>query len=95
VDMVDDPELLDLVELEWRELLAKYEFPGDDIPIIRGSALQALESGDPNAPETACIFELMDAMRISEIRAGWTHGWAENSYTPEGVRSSYFRSIGE
>src|SRR2546423_12276398 len=62
VDMVDDPELLDLVELEMRELLAKYEFPGDDIPIIRGSALKALESGDPNAPETACIFELMDAV---------------------------------
>src|SRR4249919_1521544 len=62
VDMVDDPELLDLVELEMRELLAKYDFPGDDIPIIRGSALQALESGDPNAPETACIFELMEAV---------------------------------
>jgi elongation factor Tu len=62
VDMVDDPELLDLVELEMRELLSKYDFPGDDIPIIRGSALQALESGDPNAPETACIFELMDAV---------------------------------
>jgi elongation factor Tu len=62
VDMVDDPELLDLVELELRELLAKYEFPGDDIPIIRGSALQALESGDPNAPETACIFELIEAV---------------------------------
>jgi len=62
VDMVDDPELLDLVELEMRELLSKYDFPGDDIPIIRGSALQALESGDPNAPETASIFELMDAV---------------------------------
>jgi elongation factor Tu len=62
VDMVDDPELLDLVELEMRELLVKYDFPGDDIPIIRGSALQALESGDPTAPETACIFELMDAV---------------------------------
>src|ERR687885_443098 len=62
VDMVDDPELLDLVELELRELLAKYEFPGDEIPIIRGSALQALESGDPTAPETACIFELMEAI---------------------------------
>jgi len=62
VDMVDDPELLDLVELEMRELLTKYDFPGDDIPMIRGSALQALESGDPNAPETACIFELMDAV---------------------------------
>ena len=62
VDMVDDPELLDLVELEMRELLVKYEFPGDDLPIIRGSALQALESGDPNAPETACIFELLAAI---------------------------------
>src|SRR5213594_1426974 len=62
VDMVDDAELLDLVELEMRELLVKYEFPGDEIPIIRGSALKALESGDPNAPETACIFELMDAV---------------------------------
>ena len=62
VDMVDDPELLDLVELEMRELLDKYEFPGDEIPIIRGSALKALESGDPQAPETACIFELMDAV---------------------------------
>src|SRR5262250_1453099 len=62
VDMVDDPELLDLVELELRELLSKYEFPGDDIPIIRGSALQALESGDPPAPETAWILELMEAI---------------------------------
>ena len=62
VDMVDDPELLDLVELEMRELLVKYDFPGDDIPMIRGSALQALESGDPNAPETACIFELLEAI---------------------------------
>ena len=62
VDMVDDPELLDLVELEMRELLSKYDFPGDDIPIVRGSALQALQSGDPNAPESACIFELMQAV---------------------------------
>src|SRR6266699_2360511 len=62
VDMVDDPELLDLVELEMRELLDKYEFPGDEIPIIRGSALKALESGDPNAPATACIFELLEAI---------------------------------
>ncbi len=62
VDMVDDAELLDLVELEMRELLVKYEFPGDEIPISRGSALKALESGDPNAPETACIFELIDAV---------------------------------
>jgi elongation factor Tu len=62
VDMVDDPELLDLVELEMRELLSAYEFPGDDIPIVRGSALKALESGDPEAPETACIWELMAAV---------------------------------
>ena len=62
VDMVDDEELLDLVELELRELLSKYEFPGDDIPIIRGSALQALESGDPSATETACVFELIGAI---------------------------------
>jgi elongation factor Tu len=62
VDMVDDPELLDLVELEMRELLVKYEFPGDEVPIIRGSALQALESGDPSAPETASIFELLEAI---------------------------------
>ena len=62
VDMVDDPELLDLVELEVRELLSQYEFPGDEIPIIRGSALKALESGDPSADETKCIFELLDAV---------------------------------
>jgi elongation factor Tu len=62
VDMVDDPELLDLVELEVRELLSKYEFPGDDLPVVRGSALQALESGDPEAAETQCVFELMEAV---------------------------------
>jgi len=62
VDQVDDPELLDLVELEVRELLSEYEFPGDDVPVIRGSALKALESGDPAAPETACIQELMEAL---------------------------------
>ena len=63
-DQVDDPELLELVEMEVRELLSKYEFPGDDIPIIKGSALNALisESNDPNAPEYACIKELMDAV---------------------------------
>ncbi|MFH1995310.1 MAG: elongation factor Tu [Nitrospinota bacterium] len=60
-DMVDDPELIELVELEIRELLSKYDFPGDDIPIVRGSALQALEN--PNDPEkTKCIFDLMDAV---------------------------------
>ena len=64
VDQVDDEELLELVEMEIRELLNEYEFPGDDIPIIRGSALEALESTstDPNAPEYKCIHELMDAV---------------------------------
>ena len=62
VDMVDDDELLELVELEVRELLSAYEFPGDDVPVIKGSALKALESGDPDAEETKCIFELMDAI---------------------------------
>jgi elongation factor Tu len=60
-DMMDDPELLELVELELRELLTDYKFPGDDIPIVRGSARDALESTseDPDAPEYACIWELM------------------------------------
>ena len=62
VDMVDDEELLELVELEVRELLSSYDFPGDDLPFIRGSALKALESGDPDSPDTKCIFELMDAI---------------------------------
>ncbi|NLV51020.1 MAG: elongation factor Tu [Clostridiales bacterium] len=64
VDQVDDPELLDLVEMEVRELLNKYEFPGDDTPIIKGSALRVLESTstDPHAPEYECIWELMDAV---------------------------------
>ena len=60
-DMVDDEELLDLVEMELRELLSEYEFPGDDIPIIRGSALLALNNPD-DADKTACIMELMDAI---------------------------------
>ena len=62
VDLVDDAELLDLVEMEIRDLLSQYDFPGDDIPIIRGSAREALESTntDPSAPEYACIHELMD-----------------------------------
>ena len=59
-DMVDDPELLDLVELEVRELLSKYQFPGDDIPIIRGSALKAME--DTSEANTKCIQELLDAV---------------------------------
>jgi len=62
VDLVDDPELLDLVELELRELLTKYAFPGDKTPIIRGSALKALETDDANSPDAKCIFELMDAV---------------------------------
>tara|TARA_B100000809_G_C15056666_1_gene500880 strand:+ start:167 stop:1366 length:1200 start_codon:yes stop_codon:yes gene_type:complete len=63
-DMMDDDELLELVELELRELLSSYEFPGDDLPIVRGSALQALESDseDVTAPEYASILELMDAV---------------------------------
>jgi elongation factor Tu len=62
VDLVDDPELIELVELELRELLTKYEFPGDDIPIIKGSALKALEADDFNAAEVKPVFELMDAL---------------------------------
>ena len=64
VDLLDDEELLELVEMEVRELLSKYEFPGDDLPVIKGSALNALtcESDDPNAPDYACIKELMDAV---------------------------------
>jgi elongation factor Tu len=61
-DMVDDEELIELVELELRELLTKYEFPGDDIPIIRGSALKALESDDTGSDDVKPIFELMDAI---------------------------------
>jgi elongation factor Tu len=71
VDLVDDPELIELVELELRELLSKYDFPGDDLPIIRGSALKALESDDVNAEEVKPIFELMDAL---------------DSYIPEPLR---------
>jgi elongation factor Tu len=62
VDMVDDPELLELVELEVRELLSSYDFPGDTLPVIRGSALKALEVGEPGRPETACIDELLAAL---------------------------------
>ncbi len=73
VDMVDDPELIELVELELRELLTQYEFPGDKIPIIRGSALKALEHGCGNrdCPDCKSIYELMDAI---------------DSYIPEPVR---------
>ena len=64
IDQVDDPELLELVEMEVRELLDKYDFPGDDTPIIKGSALKVLESDstDPHAPEYQCIWDLMDAV---------------------------------
>ncbi len=64
VDQVDDPELLELVEMEIRDLLSSYDFPGDDTPIIKGSALKALESTstDPDAPEYKCIIELMEAV---------------------------------
>ena len=63
-DMVDDPELLELVEMEVRDLLSEYGFPGDEIPVIKGSSLKVLESTstDPNAPEYQCIKELMDAV---------------------------------
>jgi len=73
IDLVDDPELLDLVELEVRDLLSQYEFPGDDIPIIRGSAVKAMGTEDPGPgnPDSACIFELMEAV---------------DSYIPEPVR---------
>ena len=62
VDMVDDEELLELVELEVRELLSEYDFPGDEIPVVRGSALKALESGDPEAEWSKSITELMEAI---------------------------------
>jgi elongation factor Tu len=74
VDQVDDPELLDLVEMEVRELLSEYEFPGDDIPVIKGSALKALEAatnGNVDDPACKCIIDLMDAV---------------DSYIPEPVR---------
>jgi elongation factor Tu len=75
VDMVDDPELIELVELELRELLTSYEFPGDKIPIIKGSALKALECGDgkPDCPHCKSIFELLDAC---------------DTYIPEPVRDT-------
>jgi elongation factor Tu len=71
VDLVDDPEILDLVELELRELLTEYEFPGDEIPIIRGSALKALEADELDSPDAKSIWELMEAV---------------DSYVPEPVR---------
>jgi elongation factor Tu len=75
IDMVDDPELIELVEMELRELLTAYEFPGDDIPIIKGSALKALNHGcaDPNCPDCKSIYELMNAI---------------DTYIPEPVRDT-------
>jgi elongation factor Tu len=73
VDMVDDPELIELVELEVRELLSEYDYPGDEIPIVKGSGLKALESGDPNSEWGKKITELMDAI---------------DSYIPEPVRET-------
>ena len=61
-DMVDDPELLDLVEMEVRDLLTQYEFPGDKIPIVKGSAVKALEAGDPNHPDAKPIIDLINAV---------------------------------
>jgi len=61
-DMVDDEELIELVELELREMLSSYDFPGDDTPIVRGSALKALENDDPGSDDAKCIWELMDAI---------------------------------
>ncbi len=73
VDQVDDPELIDLVEMEVRELLSKYEYPGDDIPIIRGSALKAMEAqGEPDSPDVKCIHDLIEAV---------------DKYIPEPVRA--------
>ena len=71
VDLVDDSELLELVELEVRELLSKYGFPGDDVPVVQGSALKALESDDADSADAKCIFDLMAAL---------------DSYVPEPVR---------
>jgi elongation factor Tu len=62
VDMVDDEELLELVELEVRELLSEYDFPGDDLPVVMGSALKALDDGEPGTENTQCIDDLLDAI---------------------------------
>ena len=62
IDLVDDKELLDLVELEVRDLLTKYDFPGEKTPVIRGSALKAMQSLDPASPDCACVFELLKAL---------------------------------
>ncbi|MGE4440872.1 MAG: elongation factor Tu [Desulfomicrobium sp.] len=73
VDLVDDEELIELVEMEVRELLSKYEFPGDDVPVIRGSALKALESDSSDAEDAKCILDLLDAC---------------DAYIPEPVRET-------
>ena len=73
VDLVDDEELIELVEMEVRELLSKYEFPGDDVPVIRGSALKALESDSADAEDAKCILDLLDAC---------------DAYIPEPVRET-------
>ena len=62
VDLVDDPELLELVEMEIRDLLTQYEFPGDTIPIVKGSAVKALAAGDPSHPDAKCIIDLINAV---------------------------------
>ena len=62
IDVVDDPELLELVELEVRELLSKYEFPGDDIPVVKGSAIKAINAPDPDHEDTQCIMDLVAAL---------------------------------
>jgi len=72
VDLVDDPELIDLVEMELRDLLTSYKFPGNEIPIIRGSALKALNTDNPDSDDAKCIFELMAAV---------------DGYVPEPVRA--------
>ena len=72
IDLVDDPELLDLVELEMRDLLSSYNFPGDDIPIVRGAALKAMRSDDPDGEDCKCIHDLMNAI---------------DTYFPEPVRA--------
>ena len=97
-DQVDDEELLELVEMEVRELLSKYEFPGDDIPIIKGSALNALtsESTDINAPEYACLKELLDAVDDYIARRGRVHDFRtrHRRHGPCGARTVKSRRDG-
>jgi elongation factor Tu len=89
-DMVDDEELIELVELELRELLDKYEFPGDDTPIIRGSALKALESDDPDSDEAKCIFRADGAIDSLHSRARARRGQAV--FDAHRGRVQHFRS---